>query len=137
MTPDQPTALVEVTQQDCEAAAALIEAYWSGADAAMMKLAASYRAGHSQGVFVRAFAAHRLAALEEAARVAWQPIETAPKDEISKLGTDGVFTAVIDWIPDNYFGDTGHARWHPITPTHWMPLPPPPAIRKAKDLSHE
>jgi len=55
----------EITQADREAAAALIEAYWSGADASMMKLAASYRAGHSQGVFVRAMAAHRAAAVAE------------------------------------------------------------------------
>lgn len=52
----------EIIQADRDAAADLIETYWPGADATMMKLATSYRAGHSQGVFVRAFARHRLAA---------------------------------------------------------------------------
>ena len=53
--------MVEVTQADRDAAAALIECYWSGADAGMMRLAKDYRNGHSQGVFVRTFAAHRIA----------------------------------------------------------------------------
>ncbi len=50
------------SQADLNAAADLIEQYWSGADASMMKLARSIRAGHSQGVFPRAFAEHRLKA---------------------------------------------------------------------------
>lgn len=60
---------MQVEQVDRTAAADLIEAYWSGADASMMKLAASYRAGHSQGVFVRAFATHREAARIEGIRL--------------------------------------------------------------------
>jgi hypothetical protein len=56
-----PTDSGEVIQADREAAASLIEAYWSGSDESMMKLAKSYRAGHSQGVFARAFRDHRLA----------------------------------------------------------------------------
>lgn len=72
--PEREEKLVEVRQCDREAAARLIEAYWCGADASMMKLAQSYRAGHSQGAFVRAFARHRQAAeaemIERAAKVA-------------------------------------------------------------------
>ena len=51
----------EVVQADREAAASLIETYWSGADDNMMKLAKSYRAGHSRGIFAGAFRDHRLA----------------------------------------------------------------------------
>jgi hypothetical protein len=65
-----------VEQVDRDAAADLIERYWSGANASMMKLAASYRAGHSHGAFVRAFEAHRIAAeargMEKAAKIADQ-----------------------------------------------------------------
>lgn len=66
--------MVEVTQADRDAAADLIEAYWHDSDAGMMKLARSYREGHSQGVFVRAFARHRIAAL------------TTPSDRASGQG---------------------------------------------------
>ena len=45
-----------VSEMARQAAASLIEEYWSGSDAAMMKLARSYRDGHEQGAFVRAFA---------------------------------------------------------------------------------
>lgn len=50
---------IEVTQADLDAAAELIEQYWSGSDANMMKLADSTRKGHRQGAFPRAFARHR------------------------------------------------------------------------------
>ena len=55
------------TQADRDAAAELIERYWSGANENMMKLAKSYRAGHSHGAFVRAMQAHRIASNTEAA----------------------------------------------------------------------
>lgn len=54
----------------------------------------------------------------------WQPIETAPKDEdfeeILVWNGDWVCSAVLfegNWI--DHFYDI-------VTPTHWMPLPPPP-----------
>lgn len=52
---DQPTAAI-VSQRARDAAADLIDQYWSGSDDAMRKLAASIRAGHRHGAFVRAFA---------------------------------------------------------------------------------
>lgn len=55
--------MVEVTQEDLDAAADLIESYWSGADANMMRLAKDTRNGHRQGAFPRAFAKHRTTAL--------------------------------------------------------------------------
>lgn len=79
-TPDNPSPqarAVEVTQADREAAADLIERYWSGAGAehdTMRRLAQSCRSGHSQGVWAIAFARHRVQAeadaLEKAAKVA-------------------------------------------------------------------
>ena len=63
---DNLRALEGPTQQDKDAAADLIETYWHGGDAAMMKLAKSYRDGLAHGAFVRAFQRHRLDALEAA-----------------------------------------------------------------------
>lgn len=49
---------------------------------------------------------------------AWQPIETCPDDGTWFLGyLDGEYSVVRtwkSWAPDDW------------TPTHWMPLPPPP-----------
>ncbi len=65
----------------------------------------------------------------------WQPIETAPKDAMSvllfipskgKFGVKaGFWAATYDcWA---WYGDCSvrEARHH--QPTHWMPLPDPPA----------
>lgn len=55
----------------------------------------------------------------------WQPIETAPKD-----GTP-VLVATAFWVRDAYWSHafegwySNHSAVPP--PTHWMPLPPPPA----------
>ena len=97
----------DVTEADREAAADLIERYWSGADANMMKLAASYRAGHSHGVFVRAFADHRIAAFE-AGRVAgleeaasWHDQRRAEGEahHITYCNKTGVFANVSPYTP--------------------------------------
>lgn len=48
----------KVTQADRDAAAGLIDAYFSG-DSAMTALAQSYRGGYSHGAFPQAFARHR------------------------------------------------------------------------------
>ncbi len=67
----------------------------------------------------------------------WQPIETAPKDDAE----------VLLWIPEEEGVEIGFWRsdagawdtyqgWLKATPTHWMPLPTPPAaaaIRKESD----
>lgn len=58
----------------------------------------------------------------------WQPIETAPKTSQSRLV----------WCPErqNIYCVSWHGEWLLFgggisalneTPTHWMPLPPPPS----------
>lgn len=71
----------------------------------------------------------------------WQPIETAPKDgtRILLLGKEygepkvsiGAYQDNKVWsdessTTDDGYGWYGHDNWSP-TPTHWMPLPEPPA----------
>lgn len=58
----------------------------------------------------------------------WQKIETAPKDEMPIL-------VAYDDGSIELIKDSGQYDWQPYarkeflwcaTPTHWMPLPPPP-----------
>ncbi len=70
----------------------------------------------------------------------WQPIETAPKDAVIKLLTNGTVVFVGRWLDwddtmrgwAQYRCVTGHGyntaipaeRWPmSVEPTHWMPLP--------------
>lgn len=70
----------------------------------------------------------------------WQPIETAPKDGTEFIGLKGrlVFRTknqqyYVKW-PHEVGGPTYRDEWTyedassftPWSPTHWMPLPPPP-----------
>ena len=58
----------------------------------------------------------------------WQPIETAPKDELILVGPAkrmGICTA-MNHTQDGWVTETP-SEWVSIyTPTHWMPLPPEP-----------
>lgn len=66
----------------------------------------------------------------------WQPIETAPRDgtEVILWDVFGVTTAYWGWS-DDYAKEIGYIpTWwatypgahNPQTPTHWMPIQPPP-----------
>jgi hypothetical protein len=65
----------------------------------------------------------------------WQPIETAPKDGheviIATWGSAGRCCADVCYWSDDDYNDLGPSwrfwRWSMLTPTHWMPLPSPPA----------
>ena len=76
----------------------------------------------------------------------WQPIETAPKDGTSILVSNGRWRDIAYWAAFARFNnitdsmDVGPA-WcgrdcddpyysYALDPTHWMPLPPPPAETK-------
>jgi len=67
----------------------------------------------------------------------WQPIETAPKDGTPVLGYADGGIATVTWIQSTTYGawagswglllpgtDSENLMWWP---THWMPLPAPPA----------
>lgn len=64
----------------------------------------------------------------------WHPIDTAPKDGSSFLAWRRGVVATASLTPRedcemwNFGGESGAAEDIPgIKPTHWMPLPPPPA----------
>ena len=72
--------------------------------------------------------------------VEWQPIETAPKDG-TKILVNGKFNSVIAWFGADPNNGNEEEEWlsgdgddfscgyyyTPVDPTHWMPLPNPPA----------
>lgn len=83
----------------------------------------------------------------------WQPIETAPKDRspiviaVPTKDRDDFIVGEAYFDPEHYDGEwwwagTGHGDYHggPISeinhhmPTHWMPLPAPPAIRQLLEV---
>ena len=69
----------------------------------------------------------------------WRPIETAPKDCQAILVTEGRFCHCVEWneefdwwaVDDNKLGPF---RLRGSSPTHWMPLPPPPTA--AEGVEH-
>ena len=56
----------------------------------------------------------------------WQPIETAPKDgtRVIVLEGDGD-VSLADFYDGRWFYSVAHDEM--FDPTHWMPLPDPPA----------
>lgn len=71
---------------------------------------------------------------------AWQPIETAPKDGAWVLAARGVIPYVTAWDDGEEIWFTFNRGYESVRekheglkgvvwePTHWMPLPEPPAI---------
>lgn len=71
----------------------------------------------------------RLYALAAAPAVTWRPIETAPKDGTELLIFDPVDgPARAHWSTHNWYAGT-----YVAAPTHWMPLPAPPALNVAPE----
>jgi len=95
------------------------------------------QANHMQDIEIQKLEAE-LAALKAAQT--WQPIESAPKDGTRILTIDADFDSHEGADVARYTGAFGGA-WldnskhipKTIYPTHWMPLPTPPAIAKARD----
>jgi hypothetical protein len=77
----------------------------------------------------------------------WQPIETAPKDGQQFIGLWRGQVYTVSWVqyyvkwPHEEGGPTFRGGWSaetwdqhmPCQPTHWMPLPPPPARQQGVD----
>ena len=83
----------------------------------------------------------------------WQPIETAPKDgtpfltfsadaqanpQESALGIKSTPALVMAWLAGDVepYPVDEHGDWHDFhgyMPTHWMPLPAPPAQKGGRD----
>lgn len=61
----------------------------------------------------------------------WQPIETAPKDGTVLLGYEnkaGVEMFTFRWCEHRgWISEIPWGDWDRVDPTHWMPLPEPPA----------
>lgn len=73
---------------------------------------------------------------QEQAPAGWQPIETAPKDGTKFLGYRRGEIATSYRTPRDdcemwtFGGASGSFEFYPnLRPTHWMPLPPPPATK--------
>ena len=57
----------------------------------------------------------------------WQPIETAPKEETEILTFDALDALIIICVWWDEMGWVDAQEFLPRQPTHWMPLPSPPA----------
>jgi hypothetical protein len=70
----------------------------------------------------------------------WQPINTAPTDMTEVIGINERGRVYRTWFfaPSSQTRDwlrvPGNAPWRP---THWMPLPKPPATLTARDAATE
>lgn len=72
-------------------------------------------------------------AIAELRKGAWQPIETAPKDEcrsilvhFPEIGAWRVFWFDGIWCLSDNRNEPRPLRGWSVQPTHWMPLPAPP-----------
>ena len=65
----------------------------------------------------------------------WQPIETAPKDCTEILAVTDVGQMVV-FFEGGYWREKANFMGLKREPTHWMPLPKPPAISAANGKSN-
>jgi hypothetical protein len=82
-----------------------------------------YEAGYSDGLDAGAAGSQ------------WQPIETAPKDGTKVLAytNDGYKYPLICqcvWGDGAWWPDVWESPDEPLSPTHWMPLLTPPAMKQ-------
>lgn len=75
---------------------------------------------------------------DQCAKVEWQDIATAPKDGTWFLACAtapgwGATRIVRFKYPDDRLPIHGEGQMWPSAPTHWMPLPEAPAIRKGSE----
>lgn len=85
---------------------------------------------HVESDHVREYVQLARAVLDTPAESGWQPIETAPKDGTQIIGFCSKHESIFMTLwEDGHWGledwDSQHFCAH--APTHWMPLPPPPA----------
>lgn len=99
----------------------------------------------------------QIADLKKATRT-WQPIETAPKDgsevlvtfcenanaippvyfrEVGWWGTPSVYAKEKAWCIGLGDSNAGYTVYETCIPTHWMPLPEPPAPEPAPEPDHQ
>jgi len=132
MTTTQPQAGSEMTVKDAMRHAFYLgQTYWHQADSeytSQHKKADETRAKY-EALVEETLAILARHAPEALGAAKWQPIETAPKDGIPLLlrsknnrMADGMWVAVTS--------DKGYWAWSMVKqePTHWMPLPQPPAM---------
>jgi hypothetical protein len=93
----------------------------------------SMRYAHREDV--RALLREAAAALEAARKDGWQPIETAPKDgnEVILFDSDYLQLSGFEGRYSEPRGSWLSSYDGPVNPTHWMPLPPPPAALRRKE----
>jgi len=133
---------IEITQTDRDAAAPILKLYGGQNYAIMREHVGDW---YDNLAVVRAFARHRTEAIVE--REDWQPIETAPQDGTCAVlyfpqhaheGFDGLdYRYRLAIYRDGRWRDQGtnHDSFEGVdpsyddTPTHWRPLPPPPAAK--------
>lgn len=64
----------------------------------------------------------------------WLPIESAPKDGTFVLAVQpSGHIAIMQWCVDQFWRVRSDDPAHYWTPTHYMPLPAPPAIEARQD----
>lgn len=66
----------------------------------------------------------------------WQPIETAPKDGTLILALGPITSATVMWEPAHQcWASADNWPWEDFEPTHWRPLPEPPASTTEPEAS--
>jgi hypothetical protein len=99
-------------------------------EAQLADLQARYDADKERGHKYRSRLEAQLAEARAALSRPWKPIETGPKDRKLFLGWAPCLEGPPNYCLCQYSPSSGFFTYDPFenlqTPTHWMPLPPPP-----------